>query len=94
MLISEFPIQYVAQYGYVWGPGFQRGLSMSGNPHTVLRYFTTPRGKDRCTVDYVGNGKVRINFLNKFYVDLTSILLKVILLAALWFFVLFALELV
>ena len=89
---SEFPINYVARYGYVWRPGLQRGLSMLGNPPTVLRHFTTPKGKYRCTVDYVGNRKVRINFLNKFCVDLTSMLLTAILLAALW--LLFALELV
>ena len=86
MLRGEFPIHYVARYGYVWRPGLQRGLSMPGNPPTVLRHFTTPRGNDRRTVDYVGNRKVRINFLNKVYVDLTSILLNVILLVALWFF--------
>ena len=85
--ISEFPIHCVARYGYVWRPGLQRCLSMPGNPPTVLRHFTTPRGKDQRTVDYVGNRKVRMNFLNRFYVDLTSILLNVILLAALWFFV-------
>jgi len=67
---------------------------MPGNPPTVLRHFTTPRGKDQRTVDYAGNRKASINFLNKIYVDLTSILLNVIFLAALWFFVLFALELV
>ena len=70
----------------VWRPGLQRGLSMPGNPPTVLRHFTTLRGKDQRTVDYVGNRKVRMNFLNRFYVDLTSILLTVIFLAALWFF--------
>ena len=59
---------------------------MPGNPPTVLRHFTTLRGKDQRTVDYVGNRKVRMNFLNRFYADLTSILLNVILLAALWFF--------
>ena len=59
---------------------------MPGNPLTVLRHFTTPRGKDPHTGDYVGNRKVRVNFLNLFYVDLTSILLNAISLVALWFF--------
>ena len=86
---SEFPIHYVARYGYVWRPGLQRGLSMPGNPPTVLRYVTTP---DRRTVDYFGDRKVRINFLNRFYIDLTSILLNVSLLAALWFFLFYLLS--
>ena len=65
---------------------------MPGNPPTVLRHFTTLRGKDQRTVDYVGNSKVRINFLNKFYVDLTSILLTVILLVAPWSFLFYLLS--
>ena len=92
---SEFPIRYVARYGYAWRPGLQRGLSMPGNSPSILRHFNTSRGKDRRTLDYVGNRKVRINFLNKFYVNLTSILLNGTLIAALWYFVvLIALELV
>ena len=59
---------------------------MPGNSPTVLHDFTTSRGKDPRTVHYVGNKRVRISFLNKFYVDLKPILLKAILLAALWFF--------
>ena len=65
---------------------------MPGNPPTVLRHFTTPRGKDQRTVDYVGNRKASINFLNKIYVDLTSILLNVILLVAPWYFLFYLLR--
>ena len=65
---------------------------MPGNPPTVLRHFTTLRGNDQRTVDYVGNSKVRINFLNKFYVDLTSILLTAILLVAPWYFLFYLLS--
>ena len=54
ILNSEFPIQYVARYGYVWRPGLQRGLPMPGNSPTVLRHFTTLRGKDRRTVTTLG----------------------------------------
>ena len=65
---------------------------MPGDPPTVLRHFTTLRGKDQRTVDYVGNSKVRINFLNKFYVDLTSILLTAMLLVAPWSFLFYVLS--